>query len=149
MQSENQKYFCELNRTRYPKLRNLALLYLWEDARVFWANWNHSFHMHLSHPGTSILCFFPHPEFLSAHHKEWLQPGGCQIAQLFFSFLRTLEGWNCWQLWLPSHSCILAWEIPWTEADYSPWVHKWVRHNLKSLILFHQGSDRLKNTVTD
>ena len=29
--------------------------------------------------GASILCF-SHPEFLSAHHREWLQPGACQIT---------------------------------------------------------------------
>ena len=28
--------FCELKKTEYPKLRNLALFYVWEDARV-WA----------------------------------------------------------------------------------------------------------------
>ena len=29
--------------------------------------------------GGSILCF-SHSEFLCAHHREWLQPSGCQVA---------------------------------------------------------------------
>ena len=29
-----QKYFCEVEKTRYLKQRNLALCYVWEDARV-------------------------------------------------------------------------------------------------------------------
>ena len=29
--------FCGLKKTRYPKLRNLALLYIWEDLSV-WAH---------------------------------------------------------------------------------------------------------------
>ena len=33
--------------------------------------------------GASILHFSP-SEFLSAHHKERLQPGGCQITQVLF-----------------------------------------------------------------
>ena len=64
----------------YLKLRNLALLYVWEDARG-WAVWNHSFHMHLSYLGL-VSCVFHILllQLLSAHHREWLQPNGCQIA---------------------------------------------------------------------
>ena len=36
-----------LKKIRYPKLRNSALFYVWEDARV-WTHWNHSWDMHLS-----------------------------------------------------------------------------------------------------
>ena len=35
--------------------------------------------------GASVL-FFSHPEFLRAHCREWLQPNGCQIVEVFFSF---------------------------------------------------------------
>ena len=34
-----------------------------------------------------FLCFFLQLEFLSAHHREWLQPDGCHIGQVLFSFL--------------------------------------------------------------
>ena len=37
---------------------------------------------------------FPHPRFLRAPHREWVQPDGYQIPQVFFSFLSGLEGWN-------------------------------------------------------
>ena len=42
-------------------------------------------------PGT---CVFSYPEFLGAHCKEWLQPSGCQITQVFFFFLAAPEGWD-------------------------------------------------------
>ena len=59
--------------------RNLALFYVWEDARG-WALWNHSFHMHFSYLGLVSCVFHILLQFLSVHHKEWLQPNGCQIA---------------------------------------------------------------------
>ena len=31
---------------------------------------------------------------------------------------------------MATHSCILAWRIPWTEEAGSPWGLKKVRHNL-------------------
>ena len=43
----NIKSFYKL-KTRYPMSRNLELLYVWVDARV-WAHWNHSFDMHLTY----------------------------------------------------------------------------------------------------
>ena len=46
---------------------------------------------------TSVL--LPHPRFLRAPQREWLQPDGHQIPQVFFSFLSSLEGWNYWWLW--------------------------------------------------
>ena len=32
---------------------------------------------------------------------------------------------------MATHSCLLVWEIPWTEdpGGYSPWGHRKVRHN--------------------
>ena len=33
---------------------------------------------------------------------------------------------------MSTHSCVLAWEMPWTEepGEYSPWGRKRVRYNL-------------------
>ena len=69
--------FCELKKTRYSKLRNLALFYIWEDLRG-WAHWNHSLHMQLSSLG-AVTCVFHILPSLGAHHREWLQTNGCQI----------------------------------------------------------------------
>ena len=72
-QPKNIKTWLLSKKTRHPKLRNLALFYVWEDANV-WAHWNHSFDwFQLS--GASILLW--HPEFLRAHCKEWVQSDGC------------------------------------------------------------------------
>ena len=46
---------------------NLALFYVWEDARV-WAHWNHSFAMHLSSLGP-VSCVF----------ASWV-PSGCTVG---------------------------------------------------------------------
>ena len=65
------KAFLWIKKTRYLKLRNLALFYIWEDTKV-WAHWNRSLHVHLSYLGP-VSCDFSHPKFLSAHRREWLQ----------------------------------------------------------------------------
>ena len=44
--------------------------------------------MYPSYLVVTTLCF-SHPEFLRAHHREWLQPEGNQIT--FFSFLSALK----------------------------------------------------------
>ena len=50
-----------------------------------------SFFSHTSQlSGARILCF-SHPEFLGAHHRQWLQPIDCSIVQEFFSFLGALR----------------------------------------------------------
>ena len=62
--------------------------------------------------GASILCSHI-LSFLRAHHREWMQSDGCQMAGIlsFPSFLRahwlTLESCNCWWLWKP---CLLIWQ---------------------------------------
>ena len=43
--------------------------------------------------GASLLCF-SHPEFLSAHCREGLQPECGQTEQVSFFFLAAPEGWN-------------------------------------------------------
>ena len=40
--------------------------------------------------GASVLCF-SHPELLSSHRREWLQPGSSHITQIFFPFLDALR----------------------------------------------------------
>ena len=74
-----------LKKTRYPKLRNLVLFCVWEDARV-WAHWNHSFHMHFSYPGPTS-CMFSSPEL------PWGSPSGVAAVWwlVFFSFLSALR----------------------------------------------------------
>ena len=51
-----KKNYCYLKKTTYFKLRNLVLLFVWEDARV-WAHWNLFFDMHLSCLGL-VSCVF-------------------------------------------------------------------------------------------
>ena len=101
-QSEHQKYFCELKKTRYPKLSNVALFFVWEDARV-WAHWNHSFHMHLSYLGP-VSCIF---HILSTSRcREWLQPNAADPRSSSLSWLPWRAGirWWCW------HPCLLIWQ---------------------------------------
>ena len=47
---------CWLKKARHLKLRNLVPFCVWEDARV-WAQWNHSFELHLSSLGP-VSCAF-------------------------------------------------------------------------------------------
>ena len=57
-------------KTIYVKSRNLALFYVWEDARVF------CFDIHVSYP-ESASCDFYILRFLGTHPREWLQHDGC------------------------------------------------------------------------
>ena len=61
----------------YGKIQNLGSLksFLLYASQLSWA---------------SIL-HFSHPEFLNGHCRAWLQPDGCQIMQVFLSFLSTLR----------------------------------------------------------
>ena len=70
------------------KVRNLALFYVWEDARL-WAHWNHSFDMHLTYLGPISSVFI-----------SWVSTGlttgsGYSLMatrwQVFFSFLSFLR----------------------------------------------------------
>ena len=99
-------------KTRYPKLRNLALFYLWENARV-WPHWNHSFHMHLHSLGP-VSCVF---HILSS--SVLTAGSGCSLMATklgrYSSPSRVplglrnshLKGKNLWWLW---HSCLLIWQ---------------------------------------
>ena len=74
---------------RYLKLRNLALFYVWEDAKL-WAHWNHSFDGHLSFLGP-VSCIFT-----SWVSSGWTLGSGCSVMAAtwqvclvsFLSFLR-------------------------------------------------------------
>ena len=75
-------------KTRYPKLRNLALLDVWEDAR-FWADWNNSLDMYPSYLGL-ISCVFISQvssgltHFLS-HFLQWVTVVWWLLSSLQFS----------------------------------------------------------------
>ena len=76
---------------QYPKLRNLVLLYVWEDKSLGSLNLFLWYVSLLS--GASILCFHV-LSFLRAYHREWLQSGWGLMAtrwQVFFSFLNFLR----------------------------------------------------------
>ena len=66
---------------------NLALFYVWEDTRV-WADWNHSFDMHLNHPGP-----------VSYFSTSWIPS-------------RYTVGDGCSKCWLDSCNilCLLIWQ---------------------------------------
>ena len=75
---------CCLKKTRYPKLRDLALFYVREDVR---ARADSSFEiMPLIAPQPSFLIL----SFLWAHGRECLQSDGCYMVGIlsFLSFLR-------------------------------------------------------------
>ena len=40
---------------------------------------------------------------------------------------------------MATHSSILAWRIPWTEAGYSPWGHKRVNMTERLTLSLSQG----------
>ena len=48
MFKKKKKDYCFLKKTRYLRLMNLVLFFIWEDARV-WAHRNHPFDMHLTY----------------------------------------------------------------------------------------------------
>ena len=122
--SLNVKNFL-LKKTRYPKLRNLTLFYVWEDSGV-WAQWNLSFDMFLSYL-EPVSCAFP----------SWVSSGltigsGCSLVivrwQIVFpsgvsSELTSLR-WraaiadNCGIL------CILIWQAIFHLSILSPWPEK-------------------------
>ena len=59
--AKSQIGLSDFHSLKYPKLRNLGLFYVWEDARV-WALRNHSFHMHLSYLWPISCVFQGSPE---------------------------------------------------------------------------------------
>lgn len=48
------KYYYQLKKNIYLKLMSLALVYVWEEARV-WTHGNHCFDIHLSYLGASLV----------------------------------------------------------------------------------------------
>ena len=125
--------FCELKKTRYSKLRNLALFYVWEDLRG-WAHWNHSLHMQLSSLGAVTCVFHILPssvlttgsgfKLMAARLQVFFSflNGASVVAQIVKNLSEMQETW-AWPLdqedplekGMATHSRILAWEIPRTE----------------------------------
>ena len=57
---------------------NLALFYVWEDARI-WAHLNHSFDRHLSYLGPVILFFsILNPRRVHIRELQWLMDWSSQ-----------------------------------------------------------------------
>ena len=79
-------------KNRYPKLRNLTLLYVWEDAKD-WAHWNHAFDLHLSYLGT-VSCNFTSWAFsgLTIGCGFSLMAARWQVFLSILSFLRAHLG---------------------------------------------------------
>ena len=109
----------KLQKTRYLKLRNVALFYVWEHTRV-WAYWNHSFHMHLSHLGPASCIFhILNSSMLTAQwarelsYSAWV-PLGVRNSHL--------EGWNHWWLW--SLFAGMAGNTPFLTACKTKQIHK-------------------------
>ena len=114
------KDYCELKETRYPKLRNLALFYVWEDARV-WAHWNQSFGMQPSYLGP-----------VSRVSTSWVSSGltignGCSLmaarGQVF------LPSWVSWGS--PAHR---LWWLEFLATVTSFWFHPDMTGNIPFLI---------------
>ena len=125
--------FCELKKTRYSKLRNLALFYVWEDLRG-WAHWNHSLHMQLSSLGAVTCVFHILPssvlttgsgfKLMAARLQVFFSflNGASVVAQIVKNLSEMQDTW-AWPLdqedplekGMATHSRILAWEIPRTE----------------------------------
>ena len=87
---EHQKISSNWRKNKQLKLMNLALFYVWEDARV-WAHWNHSFDTHLNYLGP-VSYFSP----------SWI-PSGYTV--------RGVGGCNGW--WLDGHNilCLLIQQV--------------------------------------
>ena len=80
-------------KTRYLKLRGLALFYVWEDARIL-AYWNHSLGMHISYLGP-----------VSCVSTSWVLLG------------LTVSREGLTEKAMAPHSNTLAWKIPWREES--------------------------------
>ena len=79
--------FGKLQKTRYLKLRNVALFCVWENTRV-WAYWNHSFNMHLSHLGPASCIFHTLNSSMLTVGSD-CGPMGQRAQVLFLGTLRT------------------------------------------------------------
>ena len=117
-----------LTKSRYPKLRNLALLCVWADAGV-WAHWPHSLHRHLSSLGPAS-CIFSPPEFLSVHCREWLWLMATGLQVLFFlrvfvcasvaqSCLTLCDPMDCSSPGFSAHGILQARTLEWVAMPLS------------------------------
>ena len=105
----NVKIVLLIKETRYIRLRSLALLYVWEDARV-WAHWNHSFDLHFSYLGPVSWVFTSWVSSgLTVGSGYRLMAARCQVCFSCLSSLRAHKlsihgGCSHWWLWDP---CLL------------------------------------------
>lgn len=72
---ECPKSIVNQRKTSYLKLKSLALLYVWENARV-WLTEVIFFNMNLTCLGL-VYCGFHILSVLRDHHREWLQSDSC------------------------------------------------------------------------
>ena len=84
--------YCSLKKNIHLKLVNLALFYVWEDARV-WAQWNHSFDMYLSYPGpvSYILISWVSSGLTGSH---WRAVGADDWCVRKYSISQILSSWS-------------------------------------------------------
>ena len=74
-----------------------------------------------------------------SHKKQWCANSCYSMIELWIHDAKWKEK-NLWSLGLEdplkkgmaAHSSIFAWEMPWTEENYSPWNHR-VKYNLVRL----------------
>ena len=85
------------------KLKNLALFYIWKDARV-WDYWSHFLHIHLSYLGPASCLF----DFSNPPTPPASMDNRCCVP--FGSPHSHLEAPNCW--WLLSSFTDMTGDIP-------------------------------------
>ena len=89
--------YCWLKKIRHPKLRNLPVFCVQEDARV-WAHWDHSFDVHLSYLGSAF--------------SSWV-PSGCTAGEG--------EAAAVWRLEDSNILCLLIWQnFPGGSGEKNP-----------------------------
>ena len=120
-----------LKKTRYTKFKNLVLFYIWEGTRV------------RAPDVFSFICM-----------SAILGPVSCVFFHIMSSSVLTIRSgcslgasrlhryaspsWAPWRAGIPGNCDILLTPVflpgkshgQRSQADYSPWVPKWVRHNL-------------------
>ena len=116
------KDYCKLKKTKYSKLRNLALFYVWKDARI-WAHWNHSFDMHFLYQGP-VFCVF----------TSWVSSGltlgsGCCLLSVsmerILSLLSTLRAHQLtFQWWMTVISFVCWYGRKYSLSQHSGLIHK-------------------------
>ena len=105
-------YTVNKKKTRYLKLGNLTLFYVWEAAGI-WAHWN----MICQLSGAMTLCFHIQ-SFLKLHLREWLPSDGCLMAG---SLLSPLRDHHCGNGGAIANDCDILCLWIW-QAIFSQWI---------------------------